>query len=107
MKMTAKLGQKVTAASPVPECLGGSHLSKNYGNGNTAENFITPYTVDLKLQTSHTIKHEITASPQAGIFFTATPHKKMYNTATTQIPNVPLKMDFPACPLGQIGTIVH
>ena len=46
-----------------------SHLSKNYGNGNTADNFTSAYTVDFKMQISHTVRLEITATPQAGSFF--------------------------------------
>ena len=68
----------------------GSHFSKNYGNGYAADNFVSPYTVDFKMQTSHTVRLEITATLQAGIFLTATLHKKMRNTATPQIPNAPL-----------------
>ena len=40
------------------------------GNCNTANNFVSPNTADFKTQTSHT--------------------EKMPNTATPQIPNVPL-----------------
>ena len=72
MEMTAKLRRKVTAASPVQErwrTFLGSHLSKNCGNGNTADNFVSPNTVDFKMQTSHTVRLKITATPQAGNFF--------------------------------------
>ena len=89
MKITAKLCRKVPAASAVQERFREVILSKNYGNGNTADNFVSPYTVDFKMQTSHTVRLEITATPQAGISFTATPHKKMPNTATPQIPMSP------------------
>ena len=68
----------------------GSYLSRNYGNGNIADNFFSPNTVDFNMQISNTVRLEITATPQAGNFFTATPHKKIRNTATPQIPNVPL-----------------
>ena len=95
LKMTAKLCRKVPAASAVQERFREVILSKNYGNGNTADNFVSPYTVDFKMQTSHTVRLEITATPQAGIFLTATPHKKMPNTATPQIPNVPLIIEKP------------
>ena len=59
----------------------GSHLSKNYGNGNTADNFVSPYTVDFKMQTSHTVRLEITATPQAGIF---SPQHRIKKCATPQ-----------------------
>ena len=39
----------------------GSHLSKNYGNRKIANNFVSPYTVDFKMQTSYTVRLEITA----------------------------------------------
>ena len=58
------------------------------GNCDTADNFVSPNTADLKTQTSHTVRFKNTATPQAEILFTATPHEKMPNTATPQIPNV-------------------
>ena len=66
----------------------GSHLSKNYLIGNTADyyNFFSRSTVDFKMQTLHTVRLELTATPQAGIFFTATLHKRMRNTANPQRP---------------------
>ncbi len=55
----------------------------------TANNFVSPNTVGLKTQTSHTARFEITATPQDGILFTATPHKKISNTETPQTPMSP------------------
>ena len=89
LKMTAKLCRKVPAASAVQERFREVILSKNYGNGNTADNFVSLYTVDFKMRTSHTVRIEITATPQPRIFFTATPHKKNAqhrNTANSQCP---------------------
>ena len=60
------------------------------GNCDTADNFVTPNTADFEMQTSHTVTFKNTATPQAEILFTATRHEKMRNTATPQIPNVPL-----------------
>ena len=71
LKMTAKLCQKVPAASAVQERFREVILSKNYGNGNAADNFVSPYTIDFTMQASHAIRLEITATPQARIFFSA------------------------------------
>ena len=60
------------------------------GNCDTADNFVSPNTADFKTQTSHTVRFKNTATPQFAILFTATPHEKMPNTATPQIPNVSL-----------------
>ena len=62
LKMTAKLCRRVPAASAVQERFWEVTLSKNYGNGNTAEKFVSPHTVDFKMQTSYTVRLEITAS---------------------------------------------
>ena len=67
------------------------------GNCDTADNFVSPNTAVFKTQTSHTVRFKNTATPQAEILFTATLHEKMPNTATLQIPNVPLhKFDLPS-----------
>ena len=56
------------------------------GNCDTADNFVSPNTADFKTQTSHTVRFKNTATPQAEILFTATPHEKMRNTANPQCP---------------------
>ena len=56
---------------------------------NTANNFVSPNTVGLKAQTSHTVGFEITSTPQCGILFTGIPHKKLSNTATPHTPMSP------------------
>ena len=71
-----KVGSKSYRCLAGKRTFPGSHLSKNYGNGNTADNSFSPNTADFKMQTSHTVKLEITA----------TPHKKMHNTANPQCP---------------------
>ena len=76
----------------------GSYLSKNYGNRNTADNFFSLNTVDFEMKISHTVRLEITTTPQAENFFTTTPHKKILNTVTPQIPNVPLLSQCPSLP---------
>ena len=58
-------------------------------NHSTANNFILPNTAAWNTQTSHTVRFEITATPQIEILFTASPHKKKINTATPQIPMSP------------------
>ena len=93
LKMTAKLCRKVPAASAVQERFREVILSKNYGNGNTADNFVSPYTVDFKMQISHTVRLEITATPEAGNFFTATPHKKCAKPQHRKSPMSPFYCD--------------
>ena len=56
------------------------------GNCDTTDNFVSPNTADFKTQTSHTVRFKNTATPQAEILFTATPHEKMRNTANPQCP---------------------
>ena len=92
--MTAKLRRKVTATLAVQEHYREVICPKiMHGNRNTANNFFSPNTVDFQMQTSHTVRLEITTIPQAGIFLTATPHKKMCNITTPQIPNIPLTFE--------------
>ena len=58
-------------------------------NHSTANNFISQNTAAWKTQTSHTVRFEITATPQIEILFTASRHRKNINTSTPQIPMSP------------------
>ena len=55
-------------------------------NHSTANNFVSPNTAAWNTQTSHTIRFEITATPQIEILVTASPHQKNINTANPYVP---------------------
>ena len=52
--------------------------------------YVSLNTADFKTQTSHTVRFKNTATPQAEILFTGTPHEKMPNTATPQHRKFPM-----------------
>ena len=80
-----ELRRKVTTASPVQE-----RFREVIWQKITERNFVSPYTVDFKMQTSYTEMLEITATPQAGIFFSPQQHIKKCTTPQQRNPNVPL-----------------
>jgi len=57
----------------------------------SARNFFSPNIAGLRSKTPHTVRFEITVTLRDGILFTATPHKKISDTATPQIPMSPSK----------------
>ena len=66
-------------------------------NHSTANNFISLNPAARKTQTSHTVRFEITATPQIEILFTASPHQKNINTANPHAPLFQFKRRHASC----------
>jgi len=61
-------------------------ITQSHKKHSTASNYISPNTADWKTQTSHTVRFEITATPQIEILFTTSPYQKNINTANPHVP---------------------